>query len=124
KTCSSRSSYSTCISVALTAKVFATNSRRISLLSVRRQIIRFSHASSSLYNSWVRLGDKFERAFSISSHSLGRVESEARNFFGLSDRPAFSCGIYGRYQLSRRNLRLRLPKIVEIRHTLLPLFRA
>jgi hypothetical protein len=40
-----------------------------------------------------------------------------------SDHPAFSCDIYGRYQLSRHNLRLRSPKIVEIRHTLLALFR-
>jgi hypothetical protein len=39
------------------------------------------------------------------------------------DRLAFSCGINGRRQLSRHGLRLRSPKVVKIRHTLLPLFR-
>ena len=60
---------------------------------------------------------------------LGNLFLNCENIFSYkpdrsNDRPAFSCGIGGRCQLYRHNLRLRSPKIVEIRHTLLPLFRA
>jgi hypothetical protein len=41
----------------------------------------------------------------------------------MPERPAFSCVINGRRQLSRYDLRLRSFKIIKIRHTLLSLFR-